>query len=178
MFNRINFSIEELETIYKKDLKKGVLQYHADQINKKLEKINEYFNKLYYLSDWTYKFEISLDKNSIDFDIKIIQNKNPSEYTVLNLNHQSTGFKWFFNLFFNFLASNTIKPNSIIIMDEPATHLHASGQQELRKFLKKFAIDNSLTIIMATHSPFLIDLDYLDELRIINLNGSDICDIN
>ena len=52
-------------------------------------------------------------------------------------------------------------------MDEPATHLHPKGQRELRQFLKEFAIRNDISIIIATHSPFLIDLDYLDELRII-----------
>ncbi|MBQ5580420.1 MAG: hypothetical protein IIT43_04085, partial [Clostridia bacterium] len=26
---------------------------------------------------------------------------------------------------------------------------------------------NDITIVIATHSPFLIDLDYLDELRVI-----------
>ncbi|MDE6584711.1 MAG: hypothetical protein K2K15_04850 [Anaeroplasmataceae bacterium] len=52
-------------------------------------------------------------------------------------------------------------------MDEPATNLHVQGQLELRKFLKSFAIKNDLTIVLATHSPFLIDLDYLDELRVV-----------
>ena len=52
-------------------------------------------------------------------------------------------------------------------MDEPATHLHVQGQKELRVFLKAFAIKNDITIVIATHSPFLIDLDYLDELRVI-----------
>ena len=57
-------------------------------------------------------------------------------------------------------------------MDEPATHLHPKGQRELRQFLKEFAIRNDISIIIATHSPFLIDLDYLDELRIIENNDN------
>ncbi len=62
-------------------------------------------------------------------------------------------------------------------MDEPATNLHVKGQQVLRAFLKDFAIKNDVTIVLATHSPFLIDMDNLDELRVISMenNFSHIC---
>jgi len=53
-------------------------------------------------------------------------------------------------------------------MDEPATHLHPQGQVELRKFIKQFAKENDLTFVIATHMPFLIDVDNFDELRIVS----------
>ena len=90
----------------------------------------------------------------------------------ITLDYQSTGFKWFFNLYFNLLTSNNLKSGDIVIMDEPATNLHAEGQQELRGFLKEFAIKNDITIVIATHSPFLIDIDYLDELRVVTMEDS------
>ena len=86
---------------------------------------------------------------------------------AISLNYQSTGFRWFFNLFFNLLNSTDLNPGDVIIMDEPATNLHVKGQRELRAFLKDFSIRNDITVVIATHSPFLIDLDYLDELRVI-----------
>jgi predicted ATP-dependent endonuclease of OLD family len=65
-----------------------------------------------------------------------------------------------------------MQPGDIIVMDEPATHLHVQGQQELRKFLKDFTIKTGVTIVLATHSPFLVDMDNLDELRIVkNIHG-------
>ena len=70
-------------------------------------------------------------------------------------------------MFFNLLNTTDLKPGDIIIMDEPATNLHVKGQRELRGFLKEFAIKNDISIVIATHSPFLIDLDYLDEIRVI-----------
>ena len=91
------------------------------------------------------------------------------------LDYQSTGFKWFFNLYFNLLCTNTLKAGDIVLMDEPATNLHVKGQQELRVFLKNFAIKNDITIVLATHSPFLIDMDYLDELRVVTMNNNVSC---
>ena len=88
------------------------------------------------------------------------------------LDYQSTGFRWFFNLYFNLLCSNTLKAGDIVLMDEPATNLHIRGQQELRVFLKDFAIKNDITIVLATHSPFLIDMDYLDELRVDSMENN------
>jgi ABC-type multidrug transport system ATPase subunit len=52
-------------------------------------------------------------------------------------------------------------------MDEPAINLHPSAQREFRVFLKKIACHYDITMVLATHSPFLIDLNHLDELRII-----------
>ncbi|MBO6072117.1 ATP-binding protein [bacterium] len=75
------------------------------------------------------------------------------------------------------LADKNLKPGDIILMDEPATHLHTQGQEELRLFLKDFAVKNGVTFVLATHSPFFIDLNFLDEIRIVNLEGSDICHI-
>ncbi|MBQ3621206.1 hypothetical protein II941_00010 [bacterium] len=58
-------------------------------------------------------------------------------------------------------------PGDIIIMDEPGTNLHVKGQEELRDFLKKFSINSGITFAIATHTPFLVDLDYLDEIRLL-----------
>jgi ABC-type multidrug transport system ATPase subunit len=82
------------------------------------------------------------------------------------LDNQSTGFRYFFDLFF-YLQSGQISAGDIFVMDEPAINLHPSAQKELRVFLKEFAYSNNITILLASHSPFLIDLNHLDELRII-----------
>ena len=87
------------------------------------------------------------------------------------LEQQSTGFRYFFDMFFNLLCTTELKPGTILIMDEPATNLHVKGQRELRAFLKDFALLNDITIIVATHSPFFVDLDNLDELRLVVSNN-------
>ncbi len=52
-------------------------------------------------------------------------------------------------------------------MDEPATHLSVPARKEFRKFLKKYAHKHNTTFVLATHDPFLVDTDHLDEIRIV-----------
>lgn len=86
---------------------------------------------------------------------------------IISLKQQSIGFKWFFNFFFNFLHSNELNPGDIVLMDEPEIHLSIPGRRDLRNFIKNFARNHGITFITTTHNPSFIDVDYLDELRIV-----------
>ncbi|GHS37681.1 hypothetical protein VN1158_10100 [Helicobacter pylori] len=87
------------------------------------------------------------------------------------LSQQSTGFQWAFNFMFGFLynvGSNfSFNKNIIYIMDEPAAHLSVPARKEFRKFLKEYAHKHNTTFVLATHDPFLVDTDHLDEIRIV-----------
>ncbi len=87
------------------------------------------------------------------------------------LSEQSTGFQWAFNFMFGFLynaGSNfSFNHNIIYVMDEPATPLSVPAKKEFRKFLKEYAHKNHVTFVLATHDPFLVDTDHLDEIRIV-----------
>ncbi|GHQ06346.1 hypothetical protein VN0274_00810 [Helicobacter pylori] len=87
------------------------------------------------------------------------------------LSQQSTGFQWAFNFVFGFLynvGSNfSFNKNIIYVMDEPAAHLSVPARKEFRKFLKEYAHKNHVTFVLATHNPFLVDTDHLDEIRIV-----------
>ncbi len=52
-------------------------------------------------------------------------------------------------------------------MDDPATPLSVPARKEFRKFLKEYAHKNHVTFVLATHDPFLVDTDHLDEIRIV-----------
>ncbi|MGL2448264.1 ATP-binding protein [Helicobacter pylori] len=87
------------------------------------------------------------------------------------LSQQSTGFQWAFNFMFGFLYNwgsyFSLNKNIIYIMDEPATHLSVPARREFRRFLKEYAHKNHVTFVLATHDPFLVDTDHLDEIRIV-----------
>ncbi|GAA8819857.1 hypothetical protein VN1330_02460 [Helicobacter pylori] len=87
------------------------------------------------------------------------------------LSQQSAGFQWAFNFMFGFLynvGSNfSFNHNIIYVMDEPATHLSVPARKEFRKFLKEYAHKHNTTFVLATHDPFLVDTDHLDEIRIV-----------
>ena len=145
----------------------SVLKKLQKETSKKLEKICKRFNDLYFASCDQYKFTLEFESSKVLFGMARGKDEEP-----ITLEYQSTGFRWFFNLFFNFLATDKLEPGDIVIMDEPATNLHVQGQRELRSFIKEYAIENDVLFIVATHSPFLVDVDHYDELTVISTENN------
>ncbi len=118
-------------------------------------------NKLSEEKEYT-AYEIKLEV----YDCRKSGNQNP-----IILSQQSTGFQWAFNFMFGFLynwgSHFSLNKNIIYVMDEPATHLSVPARKEFRKFLKEYAHKNHVTFVLATHDPFLVDTDHLDEIRIV-----------
>lgn len=167
LFNAIKVSPQEAVDAYKNfrhfQDKKYLVEFQ-EMVNDKLQSVSDIFNKMYFLEDVPFSFKVEVER--IGIFLTIHRGKVP----VL-LEQQSTGFRYFFDMFFNLLCTTELKPGTILIMDEPAANLHVKGQRELRAFLKEFALLNDITIIVATHSPFLVDLDNLDELRLVVSNN-------
>ena len=171
LFKAIGKPISTVKTNYEKSNPAFIKKYQ-ENINKRLKDIvNDRFNELFFQKSeletlettQNYDFSIELEENRIYLSIC----KNDE---VLTLSKQSVGFKWFFNFFFNFLYTNELKAGDIVLMDEPEIHLSIPGRRDLRKFIKKFAKDTGITFIATTHNPSFVDIDYLDELRIIKNN--------
>ncbi len=97
--------------------------------------------------------------------------KSDNQNEPIILSQQSTGFQWAFNFMFGFLynvgSHFSFNKNIIYVMDEPATHLSVPARKEFRKFLKEYAHKNHVTFVLATHDPFLVDTDHLDEIRVV-----------
>ena len=159
--------ILNIYTKYKQNNNDSILSQNAKKFNKEINSdVEKLFNELYCINEDKYRFEFNFHPEYIAFNIFKYDHKNNDDI-ALTLNHQSTGFRWFFNFFFNVYAMKNFVPGDIIIMDEPGTNLHVKGQEELRDFLKKFSINSGITFAIATHTPFLVDLDYLDEIRLL-----------
>lgn len=86
----------------------------------------------------------------------------------IELDQRSEGFQWMVSFFivFESQADNDYK-NCILLLDEPATSLHALKQKEFIKTISKLAEKNQT--IYTTHSPFMISQDELDLVRIVEL---------
>lgn len=142
--------------------RKNILTNYARQLNKSVKKLSNLFNRIYsFNGNEKYSFRMLLESDYIYFMI----DENGEDIV---LDSQSTGFRWFFDFFFNVFADKALQNGDIVLLDEPATNLHVAGQIELRKQIKRFGELNGITFIMSTHSPFLIDPDYLDELRVVS----------
>lgn len=72
-----------------------------------------------------------------------------------------------FGFLYNWGSHFSLNENIIYVMDEPATHLSVPARKEFRRFLKEYAHKNHVTFVLATHDPFLVDTDHLDEIRIV-----------
>ncbi|MCQ2832170.1 ATP-binding protein [Helicobacter pylori] len=120
-------------------------------------------NKFYDYSKKSTAYEIKLEIHDC--------RKSDNQNKPIILSQQSTGFQWAFNFMFGFLynwgSHFSLNKNIIYVMDEPATHLSVPARKEFRKFLKEYAHKNHVTFVLATHDPFLVDTDHLDEIRIV-----------
>ncbi|PDW85360.1 ATP-binding protein [Helicobacter pylori] len=120
-------------------------------------------NKFYDYSKKSTAYEIKLEIHDC--------RKSDNQNEPIILSQQSTGFQWAFNFMFDFLynwgSHFSLNKNIIYVMDEPATHLSVPARKEFRKFLKEYAHKNHVTFVVATHDPFLVDTDHLDEIRIV-----------
>lgn len=118
--------------------------------------------------------KLSEEKEYMAYEIKLEIHdcrKSDNQNEPIILSQQSTGFQWAFNFMFGFLynvgSHFSLNKNIIYVMDEPATHLSVPARKEFRKFLKEYAHKNHVTFVLATHDPFLVDTDHLDEIRIV-----------
>ncbi len=120
-------------------------------------------NKFYDYSKEYTAYEIKLEIHDC--------RKSDNQNEPIILSQQSTGFQWVFNFMFGFLynwgSHFSLNKNIIYVMDEPATHLSVPARKEFRRFLKEYAHKNHVTFVLATHDPFLVDTDHLDEIRIV-----------
>ncbi|GAA7645134.1 hypothetical protein HpBhutan239_02530 [Helicobacter pylori] len=134
----------------------------SPQDNYQLKIHVQHNNKFYDYSKKSTAYEIKLEIH----DCRKSDNQKP-----IILSQQSTGFQWAFNFMFSFLynvGSNfSFNKNIIYVMDEPAAHLSVPARKEFRKFLKEYAHKHNTTFVLATHDPFLVDTDHLDEIRIV-----------
>ncbi len=172
---KINFT-EILENIAE------ILQYNMQLKMDSL--ITKEFNKLLAISQDdhqdNYQLKIRVRHNNkffrekctaYEIKLEIYDCRKSDNQKPIILSEQSTGFQWAFNFMFGFLynvGSNfSFNKNIIYVMDEPATHLSVPARKEFRKFLKEYAHKHNTTFVLATHDPFLVDTDHLDEIRIV-----------
>ena len=145
MYNSIEFDTSTIKNAYEtfqKQNNKGVLSQLEKKINKKLKSVAAKFNKLYFIEDAVYSFKIDLESERIFFSLFRGEQ-------AISLDYQSTGFKWFFNLFFNLLNSTDLNPGDIIIMDEPSSALDPIAEYELNRSMMEDACGK--TVIFISH---------------------------
>lgn len=90
----------------------------------------------------------------------------------LPINEHSTGFQWFFSFLVAFSEYEMNKRPVVILLDEPAVGLHAKAQADFLKFIKE-RLAAKWQVIYTTHSPFMVQPDYLERVRLVEDKGKE-----
>jgi hypothetical protein len=159
----IPFSFFKINCLRKAKDDPSLFAATEELFNKKLVDVSRRFNALYHQTPNKYSFKVSFVQASINFSILV-------DGVARDIEDQSAGFQWFFSLYFFVLYNYDILPGDILLLDEPATTLQVNAQEELTVFLRKFAHQHELTIVMATQSPFLVESRFLDDVRLVSTN--------
>jgi len=99
-----------------------------------------------------------------------IQDQDDDE-CFYHMNERSQGFKQFISLILSLSIpnKNSEYKDQIILIDEPENHLHPSGIRYMKEELLKIGKNNYL--LVATHSPFLIDKTEMERHFIVSKNS-------
>jgi len=70
-------------------------------------------------------------------------------------------------------AAKSVEPSLILVIEEPELYQHPNRQRHLAKVLRQLAdagipgVSGSVQVIYATHSPFFVGIDRIDQLRLL-----------
>jgi predicted ATPase len=81
---------------------------------------------------------------------------------------RSKGFLWFLSFYLRLAASNRSGEGreSMLLIDEPGTFLHARAQRDILRLFEERLVDRD-TIVYSTHSPYLLPPEKLYRLRVV-----------
>lgn len=141
------YDFEDLE--YDHRQLKPVLKDASDRITREFQK---------FFSQENLEFEIEKQGADLVFSINggVSVSASPKE--------RSEGFQWLLAFFAQF-ALELKNGNIIFLLDEPAIHLHPRGQKDIVILLEK--ISQNYQIIYSTHSPFMINKNFPQRLRLL-----------
>lgn len=132
---------------------RGAKKTHKNKLNIELNKDFEQF--------WTQDFS----KLSIDWDSEKLEfwiEENGAFYPPAL---RSQGRRWHLAFYFRVSARAQVGTSNVILIDEPGLYLHAKAQRDILVHLE--AVSNECQIMFSTHSPYLIEPDKLDRVRLV-----------
>jgi predicted ATP-dependent endonuclease of OLD family len=154
----------ELSAYMMKD-KKGYTNGYIDMINKQ---IAAYLNfPDYWVQDKQFCLLVSATEHDLVFTIR---DKTGTQYSF---SERSNGLRFFLSYFIQCRSHEPQSENpEILLMDEPDTYLSSQGQQDLLKIFEELSNPRDgrqpIQIVYVTHSPFLIDKNHSERIRVLD----------
>ena len=95
-----------------------------------------------------------------------IRIENLRHHVSINFGERSAGFVWFFSFLAAFSEYRDSADPLVLLLDEPATGLHASAQGDLLRYIDE-KLAPKRQVIYTTHSPFMVDPTDLGRARTV-----------
>ena len=95
-----------------------------------------------------------------------IRIRNTNHKATLPLSERSAGFVWFFSFLAQFKQLKKTNGNAVILLDEPGLTLHGRAQGDLLRYINERLLPEH-QVIFTTHSPFMVPMDRLADVRIV-----------
>jgi predicted ATP-dependent endonuclease of OLD family len=89
-----------------------------------------------------------------------------------NLGTRSRGFVWFFSFLAWYSQVQKKSEPVILLLDEPGLSLHAKAQEDLLRYFEE-ELKEQHQLIYTTHSPFMVDSQHFERVRIVQDKGID-----
>jgi predicted ATP-dependent endonuclease of OLD family len=106
-----------------------------------------------------------------------IRDRTGTEYSA---DERSGGLKYFLSYFVQYLSHEAPRSGGreILLMDEPDAYLSSTGQQDLLRIFEDFADPQDparigCQVVYVTHSPFLIDKNHGERIRVLEKGEGD-----
>ena len=93
-------------------------------------------------------------------------------WATTELGTRSKGFVWFFSFLAWYEDVKLNRENVILLLDEPGLSLHGRAQGDLLGYIEK-ELKPHHQVIYTTHSPFMVDPNHFDRVRIVQDLGID-----
>jgi predicted ATPase len=90
-----------------------------------------------------------------------------------NFGQRSSGFQWFFSFLAAFSEFESQQGRVVVLLDEPALTLHGRAQMDFLRFINE-RLAPSHQVIYTTHSPFMVQTDRLERVRIVEDKGPEL----
>lgn len=143
-----------------------------------IQKINDSLAKhLNFPRWWAQDREFRLLVSRSEYDLVFtIRDRTGTDYSFAE---RSSGLKFFLSYHVQLLAHEAPENGQpeVLLMDEPDTYLSSQGQQDLLRILEEFALPEDKTrhdqVLYVTHSPFLINRNAGERIRVLDKGVSD-----
>jgi len=93
------------------------------------------------------------------------------------LGTRSAGFVWFFSFLAWYSAIKKRNTPLVLLLDEPGLSLHGKAQEDLLRYFEAEIVANQKhQLLYTTHSPFMVDSQHFDRIRIVQDRSIDVDD--